>query len=114
GCFAQDALRRSPVLEDAEHRCISGFARKLGGIEYLIVDHQPRARAIGGLVGRELVAVHSVFLPCFLGPPAKPFAQYVDLVAGAPSTRSTRSEEHTSELQSRVDLVCRLLLEKKN
>src|SRR6266536_6307654 len=24
-----------------------------------------------------------------------------------------RSEEHTSELQSRVDLVCRLLLEKK-
>src|SRR5438105_12177994 len=25
-----------------------------------------------------------------------------------------RSEEHTSELQSRVELVCRLLLEKKN
>src|SRR5207249_11421998 len=28
--------------------------------------------------------------------------------------RSFRSEEHTSELQSRFDLVCRLLLEKKN
>src|SRR5207249_8804114 len=27
--------------------------------------------------------------------------------------QSTRSEEHTSELQSRFDLVCRLLLEKK-
>src|SRR5699024_11819895 len=27
---------------------------------------------------------------------------------------SARSEEHTSELQSRFDLVCRLLLEKKN
>src|SRR6266849_1105049 len=27
--------------------------------------------------------------------------------------RRRRSEEHTSELQSRVDLVCRLLLEKK-
>src|SRR2546421_6480509 len=27
--------------------------------------------------------------------------------------RSSRSEEHTSELQSRSDLVCRLLLEKK-
>src|SRR5699024_11286572 len=26
---------------------------------------------------------------------------------------TTRSEEHTSELQSRFDLVCRLLLEKK-
>src|SRR6266700_957033 len=29
------------------------------------------------------------------------------------SRRSTRSEEHTSELQSRENLVCRLLLEKK-
>src|SRR5699024_11456318 len=28
--------------------------------------------------------------------------------------RLARSEEHTSELQSRFDLVCRLLLEKKN
>src|SRR2546428_9291564 len=28
--------------------------------------------------------------------------------------RPRRSEEHTSELQSRSDLVCRLLLEKKN
>src|SRR5207249_12062769 len=27
--------------------------------------------------------------------------------------RESRSEEHTSELQSRFDLVCRLLLEKK-
>src|SRR5437868_10422497 len=27
--------------------------------------------------------------------------------------RAKRSEEHTSELQSRFDLVCRLLLEKK-
>src|SRR5437773_5426124 len=29
------------------------------------------------------------------------------------SPRGTRSEEHTSELQSHHDLVCRLLLEKK-
>src|SRR5438034_6662576 len=29
------------------------------------------------------------------------------------STRTARSEEHTSELQSHSDLVCRLLLEKK-
>src|SRR3989449_4747452 len=28
-------------------------------------------------------------------------------------TRALRSEEHTSELQSRLHLVCRLLLEKK-
>src|SRR5699024_11890974 len=30
-----------------------------------------------------------------------------------PPARLSRSEEHTSELQSRFDLVCRLLLEKK-
>src|SRR2546422_8397588 len=43
------------------------------------------------------------------------------LVAGAPVVvedqllieRAERSEEHTSELQSRLHLVCRLLLEKK-
>src|SRR5438105_6831368 len=33
--------------------------------------------------------------------------------ASARAVRAARSEEHTSELQSRVDLVCRLLLEKK-
>src|SRR5690349_22502077 len=32
---------------------------------------------------------------------------------GASPCRCPRSEEHTSELQSRRDLVCRLLLEKK-
>src|SRR5579885_3710202 len=31
-----------------------------------------------------------------------------------PEHDPTRSEEHTSELQSRFDLVCRLLLENKN
>src|SRR5207249_11522420 len=30
-----------------------------------------------------------------------------------PDAHQKRSEEHTSELQSRFDLVCRLLLEKK-
>src|SRR5207253_9930327 len=33
---------------------------------------------------------------------------------GGPIARQGRSEEHTSELQSRGHIVCRLLLEKKN
>src|SRR5699024_5126719 len=41
----------------------------------------------------------------------------VEAVSGSPARAargpSPRSEEHTSELQSRFDLVCRLLLEKK-
>src|SRR5687768_18227992 len=36
-----------------------------------------------------------------------------DQVAGRGRRDGDRSEEHTSELQSRLHLVCRLLLEKK-
>src|SRR5690349_22294360 len=40
--------------------------------------------------------------------------QFADLDPGEPPLGiGMRSEEHTSELQSRRDLVCRLLLEKK-
>src|SRR2546429_3701230 len=35
------------------------------------------------------------------------------IVSAALSREDIRSEEHTSELQSRLHLVCRLLLEKK-
>src|SRR2546430_6188316 len=37
-----------------------------------------------------------------------------DLVVLLPNAPLRRSEEHTSELQSQSNLVCRLLLEKKN
>src|SRR3712207_9493939 len=37
----------------------------------------------------------------------------VGVLLNPPRARHTRSEEHTSELQSRQYLVCRLLLEKK-
>src|SRR5690349_24152773 len=50
-------------------------------------------------VGRERVEQHGRFV-----------AGVGERVRGA---RRDRSEEHTSELQSRRDLVCRLLLEKK-
>src|SRR5215204_7254652 len=45
-------------------------------------------------------------------PPTAPGPARPRRPAAAPS-RSSRSEEHTSELQSHSDLVCRLLLEKK-
>src|SRR5438105_10110018 len=51
-------------------------------------------------------------------PQAQNFAEPISIEDGKDkafiSHHSVRSEEHTSELQSRVDLVCRLLLEKKN
>src|SRR5260370_13376920 len=42
--------------------------------------------------------------------PRSGFAETCELAIGPPAPRS---EEHTSELQSHLNLVCRLLLEKK-
>src|SRR5699024_4560538 len=39
--------------------------------------------------------------------------QQIILMAGLSESGKSRSEEHTSELQSRFDIVCRLLLEKQ-
>src|SRR3989442_5408708 len=39
--------------------------------------------------------------------------EHIELRSGCEQQRDARSEEHTSELQSRPHLVCRLLLEKK-
>src|SRR5205809_4235151 len=57
------------------------------------------ALPISAVVCSTLVTAMSAFLP---------------INRRALSTTTIRSEEHTSELQSRLHLVCRLLLEKKN
>src|SRR5699024_11496235 len=43
--------------------------------------------------------------------PYQSFGYLEGIIDGILSRRTSRSEEHTSELQSRFDLVCRLLLE---
>src|SRR5690242_21370472 len=50
---------------------------------------------------------------CRRSPPGCGSTACCHRAAPAPADRC-RSEEHTSELQSHVNLVCRLLLEKKN
>src|SRR5687768_18209849 len=45
--------------------------------------------------------------------PETPDRAFVIARSGVSGKRWSRSEEHTSELQSRLHLVCRLLLEKK-
>src|SRR2546421_2414053 len=62
-------------------------------------------RSLAG-AGRRVAAPHFVDLP------AARQHRSADLRDGD-FRRRGRSEEHTSELQSRSDLVCRLLLEKK-
>src|SRR2546430_10192464 len=50
----------------------------------------------------------TLFRSCRGGSPARPWSPLP-----SPRTHPSRSEEHTSELQSQSNLVCRLLLEKK-
>src|SRR2546430_13335692 len=45
--------------------------------------------------------------------PARGLRERAPRAGWPPPTRGLRSEEHTSELQSQSNLVCRLLLEKK-
>src|SRR2546422_4407711 len=52
-------------------------------------------------------------LPIFGVDVAEQRIQHLDRIAGRTEALLERSEEHTSELQSRLHLVCRLLLEKK-
>src|SRR2546422_5072832 len=50
---------------------------------------------------------------CVLKPQVPSTAEHFSTTSTVAEKCSARSEEHTSELQSRLHLVCRLLLEKK-
>src|SRR3712207_7199478 len=62
------------------------------------------------LVGRKIVEV----VPTRQGKPDETIPNVLHLRFEDGTAAIIRSEEHTSELQSRQYLVCRLLLEKKN
>src|SRR5438034_6155295 len=66
-----------------------------------------RAQFLGALLVRGH-SRHDLFDPQLAGLPG------VCCGGGGKEEERRRSEEHTSELQSHSDLVCRLLLEKKN
>src|SRR4051812_49709693 len=68
------------------------------------------------------LSLHDALPICRSAGPPPPSPSWPPRAPGRParprpapgSSRRPRSEEHTSELQSHVNLVCRLLLEKKN
>src|SRR6266498_3144733 len=63
------------------------------------------------------LSLHDALPICMTAPRRRSEPALPTTSRGRPSRRTTiglRSEEHTSELQSRPHLVCRLLLEKKN
>src|SRR5437016_6483609 len=77
-------------------------------IEHLADLYAPEAQVAPG---------DSLWVPLFIRndtDAAKKVRLRAVLPAGWSERPGTRSEEHTSELQSLTNLVCRLLLEKKN
>src|SRR5260221_9082606 len=75
--------------------------------------HSRCVRSLTSLVVKRRLAAPLAHWPSFT---ILPSASTMHLVTSEPSISlplASRSEEHTSELQSHSDLVCRLLLEKK-
>src|SRR3712207_8528587 len=79
-------------------------------------EGRPARPAFPPAAGRDLEAVYDipVQVSAVLGRATMQVSQLLRLGRGAVVELDRRSEEHTSELQSRQYLVCRLLLEKKN
>src|SRR5256885_7174180 len=71
-------------------------------------------RSVGSSAARVSLLTRSARLSgCFLMRAIRSLRPTIRPACGPPSSLSPRSEEHTSELQSPCNLVCRLLLEKK-
>src|SRR5918997_3441531 len=76
--------------ETLRHEIDSAYRLGFGGMEFLAMDEEAIDHSRYGWGAEEWVHDSQIVV------------------------EETRSEEHTSELQSHSDLVCRLLLEKKN
>src|SRR2546429_2233241 len=82
---------------------------------FLMIRRPPRSTLFPyTTLFRSAVSGSSVFGINYTRDDAGRITQKSETVNGITSTTAySRSEEHTSELQSRLHLVCRLLLEKK-
>src|SRR5699024_11409968 len=80
------------------------------------LDGQPSeqfdAMVTGGTLAAQEGRKHMADILAALDPEQREVATTLDVPVVVLAGAGTRSEEHTSELQSRFDLVCRLLLEK--
>src|SRR5690606_42064450 len=68
---------------------------------------------LGWVQNSSPIGAGSAAVTRLITPGGKPASAKISIIASAHSGVASRSEEHTSELQSRENLVCRLLLEKK-
>src|SRR5207247_2858243 len=106
------SLRTSPVdLTTRRHQSSPLFPYTTLFRSLMMIIGAPRAAIVSGMAAagyttREEPSTSSRSA-------SRASAKAASRTSGRSAWPNERSEEHTSELQSRVDLVCRLLLEKK-
>src|SRR5690606_41484019 len=84
-------------------------SERIPGVRPMVVEHEEAAEWVEQLfIG--LLIIEATALGLSVKPKTQRFVRGAHLLA---AVVGVRSEEHTSELQSRENLVCRLLLEKK-
>src|SRR5437879_12612027 len=103
---SKDIARATPVSTSGSRSCLVHETRPVCRL-----PHKRCVRVREGGEVRETVTVDRGCFACMLGGVDKKRCSSSP-PGGAPWTK-LRSEEHTSELQSPMYLVCRLLLEKK-
>src|SRR5260370_29621042 len=96
---------------------IRAFAGPRDGAPFVdIATGSPNRLALRDRASSELrsaARICSGFFPAFRSCTAAAASARLSPHPGSFTRHSARSEEHTSELQSHLNLVCRLLLEKK-
>src|SRR5437667_7551383 len=82
---------------------------------FLMIRRPPRSTLFPyTTLFRSMNSAGKVLMESIIETKASTILQFFSGLEGDLQNRARRSEEHTSELQSHHDLVCRLLLEKKN
>src|SRR5690606_39561784 len=93
-------------------RCMNGTLKHLiiVSLLFLLIQQEAKAQAkvrkLSTIINHPSLNVHAPFISADAN-------AIIFISDNADDYVLTRSEEHTSELQSRENLVCRLLLEKK-
>src|SRR5438132_8347185 len=121
-----DILVLSPRLTESRRAAFRALARELGELRFvasgepppelsdcaaIVVDGPQPARPLQFLAAIRTAVERGAALVAIGAAPVERDGFWADLLGAVAGPE--RSEEHTSELQSHSELVCRLLLEKK-
>src|SRR5207249_10041719 len=117
--FSEQTIESTPFTGELTLPQPQGVQRETGSLTVCAEDTLVETESTAGLrqinaPAGALAAYHFYGRPLALGVKLRRIEPVINVTARVTARleEARRSEEHTSELQSRFDLVCRLLLEK--